>query len=71
MKNNCQKYHIIKSFSKHINDKNRNSKKKINNTIMTNHSKKKSIINIKRMLINRTSLNSKFKTSKNSCKYIE
>ena len=53
MKNNPQKCRIIKSVSKHKKEKSTVNKKKINNTLITNHSKKANIINIKRMLINR------------------
>ena len=69
MKNNLQKCGIIKSVSKQTKEKFTHKKKKINNTLMANHSKKAKIINIKRMLINRIQLNSKYKTNKNSRKY--
>ena len=69
MKNNPQKCHIIKSVSKHKKEKSTVNKKKINNTLITNHSKKTNILNIKRMLINRVQINSKYKTNKNSRKY--
>jgi len=69
MKNNPQKCRIIKSVSKHKKEKSTVNKKKINNTLITNHSKKANIINIKRMLINRVQINSKYKTNKNSRKY--
>ena len=70
MKNNLQKYHKITSVSKHKKDKSKIIKKKISNTLIANHSKRTNILNIKRMLINRVALNSKYKTSKNSRKYI-
>ena len=69
MKNNPQKYHVIKSVSKHKKEKSTVNKMKINNTFIINHSKKANIINIKRMLINRVQINSKYKTNKNSRKY--
>ena len=69
MKNYLQKCRIIKSVSKQTKEKSIHNKKKINNTLMANHSKRGKIINIKRMLINRVQLNSKYKTHKNSRKY--
>ena len=69
MKNYLQKCRIIKSVSKQAKEKSTHNKKKINHTLMANHSKITNIINIKRMLINQVYLNSKYKTNKNSRKY--
>ena len=69
MKNYLQKCRIIKSVSKQTKEKSTHNKKKINHTLMANHSKITNIINIKRMLINQVYLNSKYKTNKNSRKY--
>ena len=69
MKNYLQKCRIIKSVSKQTKEKSTHNKKKINHTLMANHSKITNIINIKRMLINQVHLNSKYKTNKNSRKY--
>jgi len=69
MKNYLQKCRMIESVSKQTKEKSIHNKKKINNTLMANHSKITNIINIKRMLINQVHFNSKFKTNKNSRKY--
>lgn len=65
MKNYLQKCRMIESVSKQTKEKSIHNKKKINNTLMSNHSKITNIINIKRMLINQVHLNSKYKTNKN------
>lgn len=70
MKNNLQKCHIMKSVSKYIKEKSKNSPKKIDNTLIVNHTKKVYNINLKKALKKQEAQNSKYKTSKNSRKYI-
>ena len=69
MKNNLRKYFLIKSNSKYKCEQS-NSKKRINDTITAHHSKLTNMLNFKKILVNREVHNPKFKTNKNSRKYI-
>ena len=69
MKNNFQNKNLIKPLSKSINDPSKLFKKKINDTLIANHSKKAKLINIKRILLNPEAKKTKTKTAKNSRKY--
>ena len=63
MNNYLHKYAVVKSNSKNI-------KNKQNETLMLYYNKKANIINFKNIFRNRDLNNSKYKTNKNSRKYI-
>ena len=69
MKSNHQKFHFINYLSKYIEEKRKNSKKKINNTLISGYNQKNRLTNFQKFFGNKNKQKSKFKTCKNSRTY--
>lgn len=67
---NHHKFQFINYLSKYIEEKHKNSKKKINNTLISGYNQKNRLTNFQKFFGYKYRQNSKYKTCKNSRKFI-